>query len=115
MLRTTSLVTISVLCCVTPSARSQNAGAALTGTVWDISRNPVAGAVVEVKQEETGLLRSTETSSSGVYTMQGLPIGRYTILARKPGFSPAQLAAIELLVGQTRSLDITLVVAGATA
>ena len=115
MLRTTILVGLFIFCCITAPVRAQNAGAALTGTVSDISSHPVAGAVVEVKQEETGLVRSTETSSSGVYTMQGLPIGRYTISARKAGFSPEQLAAIELLVGQTRNLDLTLAVAGTTA
>jgi hypothetical protein len=44
--------------------------------------------------------------------MQGLPIGHYTISVYKPGFAGAQLATLDLLVAQTRNIDLTLTVSG---
>ena len=114
MLRTVvaSITVVIALSCCVRSLRAQNASAAITGIVRDTSGNPVPGATVQVKQDETGLVRTTETSSSGVYTMQGLPIGRYSISVHKQGFTAVQLAAIDLLVAQTRNIDLTLVVEG---
>ena len=108
----TGLITVFLICCFTRPLRAQNSFGALTGTVQDISNSPIPGATIEARQEETGLLRTTETSPYGIYTMQGLPIGRYTISVRKAGFASVQLASIEVLVAQTRNLDLTLAVEG---
>src|SRR6516162_6529191 len=59
---------------------------ALTGTVTDSTGGRVPGAVVTARQEVTGLERKTETSSQGTYALDGLPIGRYTIIFSKFGF-----------------------------
>jgi hypothetical protein len=80
--------------------------------VRDASGRPIPGARVEVRQQATGLSRLAETSSSGIYTLPSLPIGTYALTAAKPGFVNSRISEINLLVGQTRHIDLIFAVAG---
>jgi Carboxypeptidase regulatory-like domain len=93
-------------------ALAQNEEAATTGTVQHGQGRAISGAIVEARQEETNLVRSTKTSAAGTYLTNGLPIGRYSVTVSCAGFSLAQSRDIRLFVGQTRNLDAALRVAG---
>jgi Carboxypeptidase regulatory-like domain/TonB dependent receptor len=86
--------------------------AAITGMVTDPSGSPVAGAAVAVKFPETGLERSSVSNSSGVFLVSGIPIGRCVVTVVKDGFRLVQSAPFALEVGDTRTLDVRLEVAG---
>jgi len=74
---------------------------AVEGTVLDPSGRQVPGAVVGVDDPELPLsLRgplSVRTDRRGRYRLYGLPEGRYTIVASKPGYAPG--AAFEVEAG----------------
>src|SRR5579862_9590490 len=88
---------------------------ALNGTVTDPNGARIPGAVVQAVQVGTGLERQTVTSSEGTYALDGLPLGRYTVLFSKPGFAELQFEQVDQGVGQTRILDAQLRVIGAAA
>ena len=91
---------------------AQNEEAAITGTVRDGQGQAISGAVVQARQEETNLARSTKTSAAGTYVINGLPIGTYSVSVSCAGFSLRRVRDIRLFVGQTRSLNANLQVAG---
>ncbi len=59
------------------TARAQTFRGAIVGTVIDQSQAPVPGAQVTVKNQATGLARTTATDDAGNYDVRELPIGVY--------------------------------------
>ncbi len=86
------------------------ATAQVSGTVRDESGAVIPSAVISVKNRETGLIRKTKTDDSGFYSISGLSPGIYELKAEMSGFKTFVQPAIELTVGQSVTLDITLTV-----
>ena len=86
----------------------------VNGTVTDPKGARIPGAMVEAVQPETGLKRSTQTSSQGTYALDGLPIGRYVVMFSKPGFAEVRVEQVSQRVGQTTTLDVQLRLIGAS-
>ena len=80
----------------------------LTGDVADRSGAAVPGAVVTIRNLETGNERKVVTSEEGGYSVPSLPPGEYTITASKEGFRQARRESVRLEVAQTARLDFTL-------
>ena len=70
--------------------------------------------MVTVKHVETGVERSSRTDENGRYRALLLPLGSYTLQVEKPGFTKLVRANIDLAVGQTVNLPLTLQPAGST-
>jgi hypothetical protein len=83
----------------------------LNGNVTDGQGNRVPQAEVRAIQSATGLERRTITSSQGSYVIDSLPLGSYTVIFSKPGFSDVRVEQVEQRIGQTRTLDAQLGVA----
>ena len=96
-------------------ATAQVDRSSLGGTVTDPSGGRIPGAIVTALQPATGLERITATSSQGTYMLDSLPIGRYTVTIRMPGFSQVRFEQVELGVGQARVLNAQLQVAAVEA
>ena len=81
-------VALLVLCLlVLPvRARAQSANAQISGLVSDLSGGAVVGAEVSAVNTDTGVPYTTETNSSGNYTLRQLVPGKYKITAAKTGF-----------------------------
>src|SRR5258706_16447935 len=86
--------------------------ATINGTVTDPAGALVTGASVELQAPETGLRRSTLTNDNGIYEFSSLGVGRYTITMTKAGFKPSVIRQVNLLFGQTRTVDASLAVGG---
>jgi len=86
--------------------------AEIAGTVKDSDGFPIPNAVVAIRQQETMLVRSTHSADSGTYFIDRLPIGTYTIEITYPGFTKALSKDVRLFVGEIRTVDATLEVAG---
>src|SRR5712692_6014673 len=78
------------------------------GTVTDPSGAVVSGAKVAVKNVNTGLERTTETSTDGSYSVPELPIGTYTVTISQSGFQTSVTSAVEVDVATERRVDATL-------
>ena len=86
----------------------------ITGTVVDPAGAIVAGAQVEVKNTETGVLYPTVTTNTGAYNTINLPPGPYSVTVTVPGFKKFVRTGMNLAVAQILGIDISLEV-GASA
>jgi len=94
-------------------AFSQVERSVLTGTVTDQQGARVPHAQVKATEIATGLQRQTETTSQGNYELVDLPVGTFSVEISKAGFATFQASRVEQTVGQTRTLNATLYLAGA--
>jgi hypothetical protein len=78
------LATLSIFAGIPAAAQERFGG--LTGIVTDTSKLPVPGATVTVTNNQTGAVRSAVTGSDGLYRVQDLPPGRYTVTIELQGF-----------------------------
>jgi hypothetical protein len=106
------LVMFMVLCLV-PQVLAQAAlsFAQLSGTVLDASGRIVVGASVSARNLDTNLSYAATSNSSGYYVVPNLPPGRYELSVQASGFAKSVETGLNLTVGQTAALDITLKVA----
>ena len=82
--------------------------ATLTGRVLDSGGAPVPKAVVRVTNTATHESRALLTDSHGDYVAPLLNPGEYSVRAEAEGFKVAVREGLELTVGQTASIDLTL-------
>ena len=57
----------------------------LIGDVRDIAGEPVSDAIVQARSEKTGAVRTGLTDAKGVYRIDGLTPGGWTVVARLGG------------------------------
>jgi Flp pilus assembly protein TadD len=87
----------------TQAARAQNT---ISGIIFDRNRQPVGKIDVELLDEFERLLRSTKTTSSGLYIFQGLGAGTYYIQVRTDGTNYRETKE-RVQVGQTNRMSST--------
>jgi len=80
----------------------------IQGTVTDKSGAVVQGADVMAKNLETATIRTATSGSTGVYSMQDMPVGHYAISVTKSGFKTYKLDDVELTVAQALGVDAAL-------
>ncbi len=105
---------VVVLSLLIPAVFAQVDRATLTGTITDATGAVIPGAKVEVTAAATGLHREMQTSESGTYSFSGLPIGTYLVAVTRQGFHAVSIKDVQLGVGETRTLDVPMEVAGST-
>ena len=86
----------------------------LSGNVTDGSSRSVPGVRVEAEQGSTGFRRETVASANGAYSLPNLPVGVYTVTFSGDGFQQLSFTGVVLTIGQTRSLNVSLQVSGAS-
>src|SRR5258708_15134499 len=89
-------------------ASAQLAGATLSGQVLDQSDAVVADAKLVIRNNATGDIRTATTNSKGLYSAQSLQPGIYSITVSAPGFATDVEQDVELTVGSTREIDLSL-------
>ncbi len=98
----------------TVAARAQLSGATLTGVIADPGKAIIPGATILIKNNGTGLTRTAKANSAGLYNVSDIEPGLYTVTVFQQGFSTFTAKNVQLNVGLTRSLDITLGVGAVT-
>lgn len=91
-----------------PAAFAQSGTGTLLGIVKDPSGTPMPGVQVRVVNEQTGVAVDTVTNVEGAYRAASLVSGTYRLELTLDGFEPVTRRAIELQVGQTVAVDVTL-------
>src|SRR5712664_307079 len=84
------------------------ASGALGGTVVDKNGALIKGATVTVTNKATGQTRTATTEDNGEYKIDLLVPGRYDIKATASGFGDATSENVEVLIGQTNTLNFTM-------
>ncbi len=87
------------------SLSAQTFRGTILGTVTDASGAVIAGAKVTVKNTNTGLQRSTETSADGSYSLPELPIGTYSVTVTQSGFQTFVASGVTVDVASERRVD----------
>ncbi|MFN2530593.1 MAG: TonB-dependent receptor domain-containing protein [Pyrinomonadaceae bacterium] len=94
-------------------AQSQATTGNIEGRVVDPNGAVVPNASVVARNDATGLEKTTTTDGDGNYRLILLPPGSYIVKVTAAGFAANSLPVV-VTVGGKSSLDISLVVAGAT-
>src|SRR5512136_1507157 len=77
----------------------------ITGVVKDASTGePVVGANIVIE----GTLMRTATDAKGVYVIQAVPPGLYSIVASSVGYARAVVREVQVRSDQTVTLDISM-------
>jgi hypothetical protein len=92
----------------TASLAAQTFRGTILGTVTDTSGAVVSGAKIAVKNENTGLERSTQTSADGSYSVPELPLGTYTVTISQAGFQTFVTSKVVVDVATERRVDAQL-------
>ena len=82
--------------------------AAVAGTVTDANGNPVAGATVQVLNQEGVAVRQGTTDGSGRFHLSGLAPGTYTVQAFHPTLGSADYSQVALNSGRVTALNFSL-------
>jgi hypothetical protein len=102
-----SLLLAAALLTATP-AFAQRANATVRGTVTDATKGVVPGATVTIKNDDTGLTRTTTTNEAGLYSFPELPVGKYTIQFELSGFKTTVRSNVTLNVADDRAVNVEL-------
>ncbi|MGH9445317.1 MAG: carboxypeptidase-like regulatory domain-containing protein [Terriglobia bacterium] len=99
---------------VAPGLRAQDLGS-IAGTVTDPSGAAVPGVAVTVtNQLRSSVVRSVTTNSAGNYSVPDLPVGAYTVQAKKTGFTIAVHRDLVLNVSSNIRVNFQLTVGAVT-
>ena len=96
------------------AGNAQETSSAIRGVVTDDSGRPLANAAVTVRNEDSGLTRSTQTNASGEFSVRNLPIGyNYSVSASSAGYGDERTEGLSVNLGQTANVDFALTASGA--
>ena len=84
----------------------------IIGIVRDQSGRVIVGAHLAVRSLSTNVEHKAVTDRAGVYVVTSLATGIYQVTVQSEGFASEQFNDVNLDVGQTRTLDAKLSVAG---
>src|SRR6266566_3702466 len=100
--------------CSADSATAQSGRGVVTGIVKDASGAIVPGADIQIVERTTGVATQARTTDAGVYRAPYVPPGTYRITASLAGFKTAVADNVDVLVGQTVTVDFALEVGQVT-
>jgi len=110
----TTLILAIILTVVYPAAargQSQITTATIEGRVFDESEPVLPRAHILVTHVDTGATRTVFTDESGLYVVPLLPVGEYELTTQLSGFTTVKRRGIQLTLGQTQEVDVTLKIA----
>ena len=96
------------------AAFAQSDRGTITGTISDPTGAVVAGAPVEIRNVENGLVYRAASSATGNYTLTQLPAGQYELSVTVPGFKKYVRQSITVNVAETYRVDVLLEVGSNT-
>ena len=85
----------------------------IEGYVTDPTGNAIPNASITLRVAETGQQRKITSGEDGHYVASALPVGTFDLEATATGFAGARVEAIQLPVGETRSVNLGLQLATA--
>jgi hypothetical protein len=80
----------------------------ISGTVRDPKGAAVPKAEVQIQDEASGSTRTVVSDDNGFYLAASVPVGRYTISTSPQGFKKTVAAAVDLHVGENRTVNLDL-------
>lgn len=87
---------------------AQGVTAQLSGQVSSAAGGALAGAVVTIRNQETGYTRTLQTDASGRFVAASLPVGPYVVTVAKEGFQTATTPRQNLNLGDAAPISLKL-------
>ena len=112
VLRALIFAAIALLLASGFSVQAQTVSGKISGTVLDSSGAVVPNAEISITNQDTGVVRSTTSSSDGLYSVPSIVPGNYSVEVNAKGFNRAQVKNIVVNVGTETRADINLQVGG---
>jgi hypothetical protein len=106
-------VTLALTLCI-PSF-GQVVKGSISGSVTDPQGAVVSGAQVKAKNAGTGTVSTTTTDSAGLYRLNLLPVGTYTVEITAPGFKTTTQSNVQVGAGRDTGLGSIQVSVGETS
>lgn len=103
---------LATICISTYPAWAQNTSATLSGQVVDTAGAGVPDARIKAQNINTNLILSATSNAEGVYTLNQLPAGQYTLTVERQGFTTYIQSGITLTVNETATQNIALQIGG---
>ncbi len=107
-------VTLGLLLFIVSPLLGQLSTSAILGSVRDATGAAVPGAKITITNQDTNVSRSGESAGDGLYRVDVLPPGQYTVVVEKDGFSVSTVKNLTLTVAQNATANVTLAVGLAT-
>jgi Carboxypeptidase regulatory-like domain/TonB dependent receptor len=86
--------------------------ATFTGRALDPQGASVPGATITAMNVETAIVRTTQTTSDGLYRLDNLPPGIYDVAIEARSFTRVETKNVKLQVGEQRDINFNLAPAG---
>ncbi len=99
---------LAALAIFTAVLSAQLTDSVVVGTVMDSSGAGVPGATVTATNKDTGVKYTTQTTAQGEYRLNNVPVGRYDVSGTAKGFATATVAAVELELNHTATVNLSL-------
>lgn len=90
-------------------------GGAIDGSVVDPRGAGIRGTAVTARDTTTGFTRTVVTTQTGVYRIEGLPSGTYTVTAMVAGFTSGIVSGVVVRPGAAATVDFSLTPTSADA
>lgn len=98
---------VVLLVCSSPMA-AQSGSSSIVGTVKDQSGAVVAGAAVTLLNVETNATRTAESSSSGAFSFEIVPVGEYEVTVEATGFRKFVIRPVRAQVSNVTDVPVIL-------
>ncbi|WP_186758761.1 TonB-dependent receptor [Echinicola salinicaeni] len=106
---TKGIILVFLLLAFRPAAYSQATNASISGNVTDTNSEPLIGAAILIKNEQTGFTASAITNLNGSYKVNQLPLGTdYSVTCSYIGYGSKTFTGYALNQGEHIKLDIQL-------
>ena len=98
---------VLILLAFTATASAQFRGS-VQGTVTDTAGAIIPQATITLTNQETNKAQAVIASDDGFYRISGLPPGKYSLIAEKPGYKKQSLENVSVGAEDTLGLDLKL-------
>jgi len=89
---------------------AQSTFGSITGIVTDPSGAIIPNAEIDITNEGTGAVRSSNSGSTGVYNVPNLDLGTYSLRVSAKGFTTNERKGLHLTAGQVLNINVELAV-----
>ena len=90
-------------------ASAQSQFGTITGVVRDQAKNPMVGAIITATKLDDSTTQTTISAIDGSYRISNVPIGMYSVMAEKEGFSQVVVSSLQIASGNAAVADFLLV------
>jgi carboxypeptidase family protein len=109
-----TIMSVVAVCLTLTAGLSAAVTGSISGTVKDNSDAVVPNVTVTATNMATGVKSTTQTNGVGAYSFLALPVGRYEVALRSPGFKEFRRTDINISANSALRIDIVLEVGAFT-